>query len=156
MRHPWPELLLLLLPGCQGEIAASSADTAEGLAAQIRPARANLDRQTVFFARVDLEQRPAGEGHRGYTSFREGFAWAPGAYDIRVGLDAEARRQTLEILQDGALRQRIVGEIPYIDPEVTRARWYVELGTTDTEHRDVTPHGWSVCDLGVRRAMVDP
>lgn len=124
-----------------------------GYAAQIHPAEAGLRRTTVFFGRVDLDERPPGEGYMGYTSFREAFPWRVGrTYHVRARLDAEGASQLLEIALDGEVVQTLTGAIAYFDPSLTSSGWTLELGGPETDHRDVSPVGYRYCDVRVTAA----
>jgi hypothetical protein len=122
-----------------------------GHGAQIDASVAGLRPQSVFFARVDLEERPPGEGWTSYTSFRDTYRWTVGeTYHVRIALDAAARTQSLELSVGGTVVLTQGGEIPYFDPALTTNGWWLELGGDDTEYRDVSPVGWQFCDLRVR------
>ncbi|MBN1770510.1 MAG: hypothetical protein JXB32_04545 [Deltaproteobacteria bacterium] len=122
-----------------------------GHAAQIDASVAGLRPRSVFFARVDLEERPPGEGWTSYTSFRDACPWTVGeAYRVRMVLDAEARTQTLELSVGGTVVLTQVGDIPYFDVALTSNGWWLELGADESEYRDVSPVGWRFCDLAVR------
>ena len=86
----------------------------------------------------------------GYTSFRDNFAWRTSdTYDVAVELDAVAAEQRLTLKRGGALELQTTGSIPYFGRGLTSAGWYVQLGSPDTTHRDVTPVGWQICGLEV-------
>lgn len=121
-----------------------------GSAAQIRPARIPGTRQAVFFARVDLEPRPQGEGYTAYTSFRRNYAWEPGTtYDVHAELDVVGATQTLTVTPEGGEPLVIHGEIPYMERSLTSSGWWLQLGAEDTDHRDINVVGWTFCDLEI-------
>ncbi len=120
-----------------------------GLGVQVFPPRApGLDRTTLFFGRVDLEERPMGMGFMGYTTFKQRAPWVPAvAYRVRAEWNAESRQQVLDVTRDGAPFSRVVGEIAYYDPSLTTSGFAVELGSPETDGRDVSPVGARFCDL---------
>lgn len=121
-----------------------------GLGAQIRASVPSLRRRAIFYGRVDLEMRPMGMGFMGYTSFRDDVPWTIGArYQIRVELDATAQEQRIEILQDGEAFSNITGAIDYYDASLSTSGWVLELGSEDSDFRDVSPVGWQLCDVRV-------
>ncbi|MCC7542441.1 MAG: hypothetical protein IT379_39855 [Deltaproteobacteria bacterium] len=121
-----------------------------GEGALVRPAAAGLQRTSLFYARVDLEERPAGMGFMGYTSFRDAFPWTPGeTYHLQVVLDAISRTQTLDISVGGETRLRRAGDIAYFDVSLTDSGWSLEIGSEESDGRDVSPVGWRYCDLAV-------
>lgn len=122
-----------------------------GLGAQVFPPRApGLDRTTLFFGRVDLEPRPMGMGFMSYTTFRERAPWVPGAsYRVRAEWNAETHQQVLDVTRDGAPFSRVVGDIAYYETALTTSGFAVELGSHETEGRDVSPIGATFCDLVV-------
>ena len=103
-----------------------------GLGAQIRPMDPGLARTTLFFARVDLEERPPGMGFMSYTTFRSRAPWRTDTrYHVSMRFDAVARRQLLVVTNsDGTELSRVGGDIAYFEPSLTSSGWYVELGTT--------------------------
>jgi len=123
-----------------------------GLGAQIRPMDPGLARTTLFFARVDLEERPPGMGYTSYTTFRSRAPWRTDTrYHVSMTFDAVAHRQVLDVTSpDGTELSHVEGAIAYFVPSLTSSGWYVELGADETEHRDVSPVGWQYCDLVVR------
>lgn len=121
-----------------------------GMAPQVTPTSPSLSRRTIFFGRVDLEERPAGMGFMAYQSFRGDFAWRPmSSYHVQVTLDAVAATQVLEISEGGAPVQTVRGDIPYMNPALTSSRWTLELGGPETDGREVSPVGWRLCDTTV-------
>lgn len=121
-----------------------------GLGVQISPP-APLRPTTLFFGRVDLDPRPAGMGYMGYTTFRETAAWANDTrYHVTMTFDAVAHRQVLDVTRAGTPFSHVEGDIAYFDPSLTDDGWYLELGSDETDGRDVSPVGWQLCDLVVR------
>lgn len=121
-----------------------------GVGAQIRTVQADLRRRMLFYARVDLEPRPQGQGHEGYTAFRGDFPWTVGTtYRLRAVLDVTAREQRLEVMVDGAVVARLAGPIEYITPALTTSGFTLDFAGDETDHRDVTPVGWRFSDLRV-------
>lgn len=121
-----------------------------GNAARIQPNTAGLTRQSLFYGRVDLEPRPAGEGYMGYTAWRKSFAWVPGnTYHVRVVLDAVDKTQRL-IVSDETTQAGILGEIAYWEPSLSEATFTLQLGSEDSDGREVNAVGWQFCDLRVR------
>lgn len=121
-----------------------------GLGAQIRASVPSLRRRAIFYGRVDLEMRPMGMGFMGYTSFRDDVPWTIGArYQVRVELDATAQEQRIEILEEGAPFTAITGAIDYYDASLSTSGWVLELGSEDSEFRDVSPVGWQLCNVRV-------
>jgi len=122
-----------------------------GNAAQIHPAHATLDRKSIFYGRVDLEQKPPGEGWTGYTSWRDNFAWTPGeTYHVFILLDAVAQEQVLEIYLGGQLELTRTGPIPYFDPSLTNVSWTAKFGGEESAEREVKAVGWEFCNLLIR------
>lgn len=121
-----------------------------GMAPQVTPSVMSLNRRTIFFARVDLEERPAGMGYMAYTSSRAGFAWQTMTrYHVRVTLDAAGAEQVLEVSRDGSVVQTLRADIDYMNPGLTSSRWNLELGGPETDGREVSPVGWRLCDAVV-------
>lgn len=121
-----------------------------GLGAQIRASSPGLRRRAIFYGRVDLEMRPMGMGFMGYTSFRDDVPWTIGArYQVRVELDAAAQEQRLEVREEGEPFTTIVGAIDYYDASLSTSGWVLELGSPESEHRDVSPVGWQLCNVRV-------
>lgn len=121
-----------------------------GAAAQLRPARPAGTRQAVFFARVDLEPRPDGEGYTAYTSVRSDHPWEPGTtYRVHAVLDVVGHTQHLTLTPQGGAPLQMQADIPYFTRDLTSAGWWLELGATDTDHRDVNVVGWTFCDLEI-------
>ncbi|MCB9598072.1 MAG: hypothetical protein H6719_35485 [Sandaracinaceae bacterium] len=121
-----------------------------GLGVQISPP-APLRPTTLFFGRVDLDPRPAGMGYMGYTTFRETAAWANDTrYHVAMTFDAAAHRQVLDVTRAGMPFSHVEGDIAYFDSSLTDDGWYLELGSDETDGRDVSPVGWQLCDLVVR------
>lgn len=119
-----------------------------GNAAQIKPDAANLARRSIFYARVDLEPKPQGQGWTGYTSFRDNMAWQLGeTYHVSIELDAVAAKQTLVISRNGQEELTTVGDIPYFEPSLTTSGFIVKFGGTESNEREVQPLGWSFCDF---------
>ena len=123
-----------------------------GLGAQVHPPRApGLQRTTLFFGRVDLEERPPGMGFMGYTTFRERADWEPGqTYQVVTRWDATARTQVLDVTHAGADFSHVEGRIDYYEVGLTDDGGYLEFGSPETDHRDVSPVGTEFCDLEVR------
>lgn len=122
-----------------------------GLGVQISPPAAGLRPTTLFFGRVDLEPRPPGEGYTSYTTFRARAPWQNGArYHVAMTFDAAAHRQVLDVTRDGAAFSHVEGDIAYFGRELTDDGWSLELGSDETDGRDVSPVGWQFCDLVVR------
>ena len=121
-----------------------------GLGAQIRASAPGLRPRAIFYGRVDLEMRPMGMGFMGYTSFRDDVPWTIGArYQVRVELDAGAREQRIEIREEGMPFSTITGAIDYYDASLSASGWELELGSEESEFRDVSPVGWQLCDVRV-------
>ena len=119
-----------------------------GNAAQIHPAHPTLDRKSVFYGRLDLETKPAGEGWTGYTSWRDNFPWTVGeTYHVRILLDAVNQEQVLEIYHGGTLALTRTGPIPYFDPTLTAVVWTAKFGGEESADREVKPLGWQFCNL---------
>jgi hypothetical protein len=120
-----------------------------GNAAQIHPQVANLDRKSVFYGRVDLEEKPPGQGYTGYTSWRDAMAWVAGeTYRVRIVLDAVAAEQRLEIFHDAADPEVThVGPIGYFEPALTSAGFTLTFGGIESAEREVKPLGWEFCNL---------
>jgi hypothetical protein len=116
-----------------------------GLGAQVSPPLSSLNPQALFFSRLELAQ-----GYTTYKTLRKSFAWKTGEdYDVEVHLDAAASSQLLNIFQDGAKLLTVQGALEYLDPSLTASGFKIELGAPETEHRDVSPVGWAICDLRV-------
>ena len=121
-----------------------------GLGAQIRASVPSLRRRAIFYGRVDLEMRPMGMGFMGYTSFRADAPWTIDArYQVRVELDAIAHEQRIEVLEEGAPFSTITGAIDYYDASLSSNGWVLELGSEESEFRDVSPVGWQLCNVRV-------
>ena len=121
-----------------------------GNAAQIRPGDAGLSRKSVFYGRVDLEPRPAGQGWMGYTSWRDNIAWQVGeTYHVHVVLDAVAAEQILDVRHGADLLMHRVAPIEYFEPSLTSSAFTLSLGGVETDEREVKPLGWRFCDLEV-------
>lgn len=121
-----------------------------GVGAQIRTLDADLRRRLLYYARVDLAERPAGQGHEGYTSFRRDFAWEIGTtYRLRAVVDIAAREQRLEVMVDDQVVARLAGPIEYLTPALTTSGFTLDFAGDETDHRDVTPVGWRFSDLRV-------
>ncbi|MFH2008322.1 MAG: hypothetical protein ABI333_17185 [bacterium] len=122
-----------------------------GNAAQIHPAHPTLDRKSVFYGRIDLEEKPPGEGWTGYTSWRDDFPWTEGeTYHVFILLDAVAQEQILEIYHTGQQVLQRIGPIPYFDPSLTTVSWTARFGGEESTDREVKPVGWQFCNLLIR------
>jgi hypothetical protein len=122
-----------------------------GNAAQIRPQENGLARKSLFYGRVDLEPRPAGQGYTGYTSWRSNFSWQVGeTYHVRVRIDAITKTQRLVVTHVGGTESATtVGEIAYWEPRLSASTFDLELGGTESDGREVRAVGWQFCDLRV-------
>ncbi len=122
-----------------------------GEAAQIKPDKANLDRRSVLYGRLDLDKKPAGQGWTGYTSFRDPYPWTEGkTYSVKVTLDAVGKKQTLVLATKGEQDLVTVGDIPYFDTSLTTSTFKLAVGGEESDGREVKPLGWTFCNLLVQ------
>jgi len=117
-----------------------------GLGAQVKPPLSSLNPQALFFSRLEL-----GQGYTTYKTLKKSFGWDNDQdYDVVVELDAASSAQRLSLARVGsATTLTIEGDLEYLDPTLTSSGFKIELGAPETDHRDVSPAGWSICDLEV-------
>jgi hypothetical protein len=116
-----------------------------GLAAQISPMDPGLARRAIFYSRVELAM-----GFMSYVSFRGNAAWRNGrSYEVEIRFDVDAQEQVLTITEGGTPIANVRGDIPYVDRSHTTSGFYLHLGGAESDGREVSAVGWSICDVVV-------